>query len=112
MTVANILLGWLLLSGLATLIAWPVLRRRRRVGLAVVHVVVMFIAYNLAMPPYMDIRVDLLLTVPLVLVIIVLGVVHLRSVQRARSMNDPPSQHSPDHRASDISAKKGNEEKL
>jgi peptidoglycan/LPS O-acetylase OafA/YrhL len=87
---ATVLLVWLLISGVATLAAWPTVRRRGWVGWAVANALFFFIAYNVAMPRYMDIRVDWLLTVPLMMVILVLGIVHLLR-RRAEASGQSPS---------------------
>jgi peptidoglycan/LPS O-acetylase OafA/YrhL len=92
---ATALLLWLLVSGLATLVAWSSLRRRGWIGYAVANAVVVFIAYNVAMPRNMDIRVDLLLTVPLVMVILILGIAHLQRMRASSSDHDPSAKRSP-----------------
>ena len=75
---ADILLCWLVLSGLVTVLAWADVRKRRLVPAMVANAIGFFAAYNVAMPSDMNIRVDLFLTVPLVLVIIVLAIRHWR----------------------------------
>lgn len=86
---ATALLLWLLLSGVASLVAWPSVRRRGWAGYAVANAVVVFIAYNVAMPRNIDIRVDWLLTVPLVLVLLILGIAHQRRAP-AETSSQPP----------------------
>jgi hypothetical protein len=94
--VGNLLLCWLLLTGIGTLVVRKDIEHRGLVLLAVLHALVVFVAYNLALSPYADIRVDLLLTVPLVLVIIGWGVA--RASRRGRSdadqMAPPPGKRT------------------
>jgi peptidoglycan/LPS O-acetylase OafA/YrhL len=101
---STVLLLWLLISGVASLVARPSVRRRGWVGWAVANAVMVFIAYNAAMPRNMNIRVDLLVTVPLVLVVLMLGIVHLRRMQNEASGHSPsinqvtPQRRDPDSR--------------
>ena len=78
MAVANSVILWLLLSGIGSLLAWSVLRRRGLVWLAVVNVVAAFVIYNVVLPSGTDIRVDLLLTVPLLIVVLIRAAFELR----------------------------------
>jgi peptidoglycan/LPS O-acetylase OafA/YrhL len=87
---ANGIIGWLLLSGAGSLCAWKTLRRRGLVGLAALNAIACFIAYNALLPSRMNIRVDLLLTIPLVLAIVVLAIRHRRP--------PPTDQDGADHR--------------
>jgi hypothetical protein len=89
MAVAHALAWWLLLTGVGSLIAWKHIARRRLVGLAVGNTICTFIAYNLILPSSADIRADLFLTGPVVLVIIGLGVKH-RSRRASTDIRTPP----------------------
>lgn len=71
MALANGLIVWLLLSGIGSLIAWPHLRRHRLMWLAVFNVVAAFLIYNLVLPVDTNIRIDLFLTVPVLLIVII-----------------------------------------
>jgi hypothetical protein len=75
---ANGIIGWLLLSGAGSLLAWKAIRRRGLAGFAALNAIGCFIAYNAMLPSRMNIRVDLPLTIPLVLAIVVLAIRHRR----------------------------------
>jgi hypothetical protein len=82
MALANNVILWLMLSGIGSLVAWSALRRRGLVWLAVVNTVASFVISNVVMPSGTDIRVDLLLTVPLLFVVLIRAAVE-RLRQRA-----------------------------
>lgn len=71
MALANIIIVWLLLSGIGSLVMWADLRRRRLVWWAAANVVAAFLIYHAALPAGTDIRVDLFLTVPVLLMVVV-----------------------------------------
>jgi hypothetical protein len=71
MVLANIIIVWLLLSGIGSLVMWAGVRRRKLVWWAAGNVVAAFLIYNAVLPAGTNIRVDLFLTVPVLLIVVV-----------------------------------------
>jgi hypothetical protein len=74
MSIPDAVILWLLLSGVGTLIAWPRISRHPLLArLAAANAVGSLLLYNALLPAGTDIRVDLFLTVPLVVAVLVLA---------------------------------------
>ncbi|HEX3133824.1 MAG TPA: hypothetical protein VHX44_09620 [Planctomycetota bacterium] len=89
MSLYAVLLWWFVITGLASIVAWSAMQRRHLVGMAVINAVGTFAAYNVLMPAGMDIRVDLMLTIPMLVIIVVCSLVHW-SRRQSDKRDQPP----------------------
>ena len=69
--------AWLIASGLASLIIWPIIGRTPGWVIACMANALVSFVFSNVLPAGMNIRVDLLVTVPLTIVILMAGVVNL-----------------------------------